>query len=79
MQRFEVSGAVRPIYGSLGLKRLIKEMAEFVSVGARLWCVTYWSSRLLSLEFGHRLVCVADDRHGPKKEHYIGKTNSCLF
>ena len=24
MQRLEVSGAVRPIYGSLGLKRLIK-------------------------------------------------------
>ena len=24
MQRLEVSGAVRPIYGSLGVKRLIK-------------------------------------------------------
>jgi hypothetical protein len=25
MQRLEVSGAVRPIYGSLGVKRLIKK------------------------------------------------------
>ena len=25
MQRLEVSGAVRPIYGSLGFKRLIKQ------------------------------------------------------
>ena len=26
MQRLEISGAVRPIYGSLGVKRLIKEI-----------------------------------------------------
>jgi len=25
MQRLEVSGAVRPIYGSLGVKRLMKD------------------------------------------------------
>jgi len=29
MQRLEVSGAVRPIYGSLGVKRLIKLLAWF--------------------------------------------------
>ena len=28
MQRFEVSGAVRPIYGSLGVKRLIKDLGR---------------------------------------------------
>ena len=28
MQRLEVSGAVRPIYGSLGVKRLIYSVAE---------------------------------------------------
>ena len=33
MQRLEVSGAVRPIYGSLGVKRLI------------LWCQQHRSSR----------------------------------
>ena len=27
MRRLEVSGAVRPIYGSLGVKRIIKGMA----------------------------------------------------
>ena len=26
MQRLEVSGAVRPIYGSLGVKRLIRQI-----------------------------------------------------
>ena len=29
MQRLEVSGAVRPIYGSLGVKRLIKPSVYF--------------------------------------------------
>ena len=29
MQRLEVSGAVRPIYGSLGVKRLIKQPQGF--------------------------------------------------
>ena len=28
MQRLEVSGAVRPIYGSLGVKRLMNEMIQ---------------------------------------------------
>ena len=28
MQRLEVSGAVRPIYGSLGVKRLITEVSQ---------------------------------------------------
>ena len=29
MQRLEVSGAVRPIYGSLGVKRLIRNRDDF--------------------------------------------------
>jgi len=29
MQRLEVSGAVRPIYGSLGVKRLIKGLQYY--------------------------------------------------
>ena len=28
MQRLEVSGAVRPIYGSLGVKRLIRQYLD---------------------------------------------------
>jgi len=28
MQRLEVSGAVRPIYGSLGVKRLTQQLLE---------------------------------------------------
>jgi len=28
MQRLEVSGAVRPIYGSLGIKRLIRCLSK---------------------------------------------------
>jgi len=38
MQRLEVSGAVRPIYGSLGVKRLIMlEMKwKFVAVEAKV-------------------------------------------
>ena len=31
MQRLEVSGAVRPICGSLGVKRLIKHGVEFIT------------------------------------------------
>jgi hypothetical protein len=58
---------------------LIKEMVQFVSIGVRLCCMTYCSSLLLSLEFGHRLVCIADDGHSPQKEHYFSKMNSCLF
>ena len=35
MQRLEVSGAVRPIYGSLGVKRLMKDCSAHsrVAVG----------------------------------------------
>ena len=36
MQRLEVSSAVRPIYGSLGIKRLRKEDGEISKV-ALLW------------------------------------------
>ena len=32
MQRFEVSGAVRPIYGSLGVKRLMYELKKIGKV-----------------------------------------------
>ena len=32
MQRLEVSGAVRPIYGSLGVKRLIPSRVRFSTV-----------------------------------------------
>ena len=31
MQRLEVSGAVRPIYGSLGVKRLIVAIRNFAN------------------------------------------------
>ena len=42
MQRLEVSGAVRPIYGSLGVKRLIKyprlnRSLDKSSVGFQSW------------------------------------------
>jgi len=49
MQRLEVSGAVRPIYGSLGVKRLIVRFKfqlainRLVMVGTRCklgWCVS---------------------------------------
>jgi len=30
MQRLEVSGAVRTIYGSLGVKRLIKDVTQYM-------------------------------------------------
>ena len=33
MQRLEVSGEVRPIYGSLGVKRLIWNPQRFVTLG----------------------------------------------
>ena len=33
MQRLEVSGAVRPIYGSLGVKRL-NQIEDIINVGA---------------------------------------------
>ena len=35
MQRLEVSGAVRPIYGSLGVKRLIAD----TTVGGCIGCI----------------------------------------
>ena len=34
MQRLEVSGAVRPMYGSLGVKRLIKRLGPPLPCGA---------------------------------------------
>jgi hypothetical protein len=34
MQRLEVSGAVRPIYGSLGVKRLNRNMGDTVNVNS---------------------------------------------
>ena len=40
MQRLEVSGAVRPIYGSLGVKRLICKSFN--------QAVTTWLSRILT-------------------------------
>ena len=36
MQRLEVSGAVRPIYGSLGVKRLIKIQLD-ATVGSLIY------------------------------------------
>ena len=35
MKRLEVSGAVRPIYGSLGVKRLIDKSGRFFYVPGR--------------------------------------------
>ena len=45
MQRFEVSGAVRPIYGSLGVKRLSGYLDIFArnGVGKQRGCVAYHS------------------------------------
>ena len=34
MQRLEVSGAVRPIYGSLGVKRLIAQSTDILDAVA---------------------------------------------
>ena len=36
MQRLEVSGAVRPIYGSLGVKRLNRFYASFIQLSLPL-------------------------------------------
>ena len=46
MQRLEVSGAVRPIYGSLGVKRLMSERQErilsvYTEFVTALNCITY--------------------------------------
>ena len=38
MQRLEVSGAVRPIYGSLGVKRLIKSSMKTVVLLPQIPC-----------------------------------------
>ena len=37
MQRLEVSGAVRPIYGSLGFKRLKIVVDKWHSISERCW------------------------------------------
>ena len=65
MQRLEVSGAVRPIYGSLGVKRLIALNSDLVS--SRLVSSSLVSSRLVSLLCeGHKIEykfhCVAHSR-----------------
>ena len=43
MQRLEVSGAVRPIYGSLGVKRLITQKATPIRSlkGVDPFCLSY--------------------------------------
>ena len=51
MQRFEVSGAVRPIYGSLGVKRLISLFQCFGGTYVSNFRVN--SSKILFFE-GHR-------------------------
>jgi len=38
MQRLEVSGAVRPIYGSLGVKRLINNHTYLLTYLLNPWC-----------------------------------------
>jgi len=51
MQRLEVSGAVRPIYGSLGVKRLIHLCSVFLTPhlathsysSQKLWCINWHS------------------------------------
>ena len=43
MQRLEDSGAVRPIYGSLGVKRLIKERAQYRGEGNQALGTTFAS------------------------------------
>jgi len=44
MQRLEVSGAVRPIYGSLGVKGLKLYVAIFpLNVSLRIWLCTAMS------------------------------------
>jgi len=37
MQRLEVSVAVRPIYGRLGVKRLIKTKSPFLNPTSSFW------------------------------------------
>jgi hypothetical protein len=46
MQRLEVSGAVRPIYGSLGVKRLIKRH------------VSAYAEAIIRFTFLETIVCV---------------------
>jgi len=41
MQRLEVSGAVRPIYGSLGVERLTDLLAAFYSSKKKTQCSIY--------------------------------------
>jgi len=52
MQRLEVSGAVRPIYGSLGVKRLIFKCPEGLGDFSGTCC---------GLGGGGRFVCVGND------------------
>ena len=50
MQRLEVSGAVRPIYGSLGVKRLIYYDSTNKFVASVYCTLPFTDSKLLSPE-----------------------------
>ena len=72
MQRLEVSGAIRPIYGSLGVKRLTAtqcdaEICEGVlTEGGLNWFQILRMSVLLMFETNDELSLVLGQHHGSK-------------
>ena len=59
MQRLEVSGAVRPIRGSLGVKRLkvltLYRRTEFTKTIGQVYTEVYLSARYVSRQVGNAL------------------------
>ena len=70
MQRLEVSGAVRPIYGSLGVKRLryTELILPVVFCGCETWSLTLREERRLRM-FENRMLRI----FGPKRDEVKGK------
>ena len=66
MQRLEVSGAVRPIYGSLGVKRLTKCLSYFLlnAEGKKLGNVEFMLMFHLNMHYDRFL--------SPRKEKFYG-------
>ena len=60
MQRLDVSGAVRPIYGSLGVRRLIKHICAFGS--------TFCSNRLQTMEYGAETSSLSAQHNGNEEK-----------
>ena len=77
MQRLEVSGAVRPIYGSLGVKRLTNLMHKFLFYNKFIICLYVFRASGIITPVGGRPVnrliedtrcciiqfCPRDDEH----------------